>query len=90
MPRRCGPTGRFRSGPVNASLTLKRQVDTIIPVIGDSDLVPAAWLARREGVEFILDSMRQQVGDELFEHVDGLVPVLRHDSLRQDEDQPDG
>jgi len=38
--------------------------------------VPAAKLARREGVEFLLDPMWQQVSDELNEHVDGVVSVF--------------
>jgi len=43
---------------------------------GDSDFVPAAKLARREGVEFLLDPLWQQVSDELNEHVDGVVSVF--------------
>jgi uncharacterized LabA/DUF88 family protein len=42
----------MRIGLDIASMTLKHQVDTIILVTGDSDFVPAAKLARREGVEF--------------------------------------
>lgn len=55
---------------------LKHQVDTLILVTGDSDFVPAAKLARREGVEFLLDPLWQQVSDELNEHVDGVVSVF--------------
>jgi uncharacterized LabA/DUF88 family protein len=43
----------MRIGLDIASMTLKRQVDTVILVTGDSDFVPAAKLARREGVEFL-------------------------------------
>jgi len=39
---------------------------------GDSDFVPAAKLARREGVDFVLDPMWQNIDDDLFEHIDGL------------------
>ncbi|MBF0111054.1 MAG: NYN domain-containing protein [Magnetococcales bacterium] len=67
----------MRIGLDIASMTLKKQADTIILVTGDSDFVPAAKLARREGVEFILDPMWQNVNDDLFEHIDGLVSVLR-------------
>lgn len=35
-----------------ASMTLKRQVDQIILISGDSNFVPAAKLARREGMVF--------------------------------------
>jgi len=66
----------MRIGLDIASLTLKRQADTIILVSGDSDFVPAAKLARREGVEFILDPLWQSVNDDLFEHIDGLQSGL--------------
>ena len=60
----------MRIGLDMASMTLKRQVDTIILVTGDSDFIPAAKLARREGAEVILDSMGQKVSAELRENVD--------------------
>ena len=41
-----------------ATLALKRFVDTIVLFSGDSDFVPAAKLARREGIDFILDPMQ--------------------------------
>jgi uncharacterized LabA/DUF88 family protein len=66
----------MRIGLDIATMTLKRQVDTLILVTGDSDFVPAAKLARREGVEFLLDPLWQQVSDELSEHVDGVVSVF--------------
>ena len=55
-----------------ASLSYKKQVDQMILIAGDSDFVPAAKLARREGIDFILDPMWSQVKPDLFEHVDGL------------------
>jgi len=55
-----------------ASLSYKKQVDQIVLVAGDSDFVPAAKLARREGVDFILDPMWGQISDDLHEHIDGL------------------
>lgn len=67
----------MRIGVDITSLTLKRQVDTIILVAGDSDFVPAAKLARREGIEFILDPLWQQVNADLFEHIDGLQSGLK-------------
>lgn len=72
----------MRIGLDITSITLKKQADTIILVTGDSDFVPAAKLARREGVEFILDPMWQSIGDDLFEHIDGLVSVLGQGQLR--------
>lgn len=67
----------MRIGVDISSLTLKKQVDTIILVAGDSDFVPAAKLARREGIEFILDPLWQKVNPDLFEHIDGLQSGLK-------------
>lgn len=55
-----------------ASLALKKFVDTIVLISGDSDFVPAAKLARREGIDFILDPMYANVEPQLFEHIDGM------------------
>ena len=54
-----------------ASITLKNQVDRIILIAGDSDFVPAAKLARREGIDFILDPMGNSINEDLNEHIDG-------------------
>ncbi|WP_370594093.1 NYN domain-containing protein [uncultured Parasutterella sp.] len=62
----------MRIGVDISSLAFKRQVDRIILVSGDSDFVPAAKQARREGIDFILDPMGSHIEDELFEHIDGL------------------
>jgi uncharacterized LabA/DUF88 family protein len=45
----------MRVGLDIASVSYKGQADQIVLVAGDSDFVPAAKLARREGVDFILD-----------------------------------
>lgn len=55
-----------------ASLAYKKLVDQIILISGDSDFVPAAKLARREGIDFVLDPMGIKIKDNLFEHIDGL------------------
>lgn len=55
-----------------ASLSYKKQVDQIIFISGDSDFVPAAKLARREGIDFVLDPMRRHIKDDLNEHIDGI------------------
>lgn len=60
-----------------ASLALKKQVDRIILISGDSDFVPAAKLARREGIDFILDPLWQQISPSLYEHIDGLRSVVK-------------
>lgn len=72
----------MRIGLDIASLAYKRQVDQVILVAGDSDFVPAAKLARREGIDFILDPMWASISDDLFEHIDGLRTVFpRHNKL---------
>ncbi len=55
-----------------ASLAYKKLVHKIILISGDSDFVPAAKLARREGIDFILDPMRNPIDPSLHEHIDGL------------------
>ncbi len=63
----------MRIGLDIASLSYKKQIDQIILIAGDSDFVPAAKLARREGIDFILDPMWATIKDSLFEHIDGLM-----------------
>ncbi len=62
----------MRIGVDISSLAFKKQVDRIILISGDSDFVPAAKQARREGIDFILDPMRSPIKDDLFEHIDGM------------------
>lgn len=54
-----------------ASLAYKKQVNQIVLIAGDSDFVPAAKLARREGIDFVLDPLGAPIKDQLFEHIDG-------------------
>lgn len=56
-----------------ASLSYKHQVDQIVLIAGDSDFVPAAKLARREGLDFVLDPLEMEISKDrdLFEHIDG-------------------
>ena len=69
-----GPQGvDMRIGLDIASLTLRRQADTIVLVSGDSDFVSAAKLARREGVRFVLDPLWHTIPPDLNEHIDGLT-----------------
>ncbi|WP_179381466.1 NYN domain-containing protein [Jannaschia marina] len=71
-----------------ASITLKRQAEVIVLVTGDSDFVPAAKLARREGVRVILDPLWQDVTASLFEHIDGVRSGVRKPGAKgQDEEQ---
>lgn len=66
----------MRIGLDIASLTLKRLAGTIVLMAGDADFVPAAKLARREGLQFILDPIGYNVSDDLFEHIDDLHTSL--------------
>jgi len=47
----------------------------LILISGDSDFVPAAKLARCEGIDFVLDSLQNRVNDDLHEHIDALLPT---------------
>ncbi len=55
-----------------ASLAYKKQVNQIVLISGDSDFVSAAKLARREGIDFILDPLGAPIKPDLFKHIDGL------------------
>lgn len=61
----------MRIGLDIASLSFKKQVDKIILIAGDSDFVPAAKLARREGLDFVLDSLGNDIKPSLSLHIDG-------------------
>ncbi|MBB5887711.1 NYN domain-containing protein [Lactovum miscens] len=65
----------MRIGLDIATLSLKHQVDKIILIAGDSDFVPAAKLARREGIDFVLDPLGHPIKDSLALHIDGLTSV---------------
>lgn len=62
----------MRIGLDIASIAYKKLADQIVLVAGDSDFVPAAKLARREGIDFVLDPMWQRIHPSLNEHIDGL------------------
>ncbi len=63
----------MRLGLDVASLAFKRQVDQIVMVAADADFVPAAKLARREGIDVILERMGDhRAAKDLIEHVDGV------------------
>ena len=66
----------MRIGIDIASVSYKKQASKIILISGDSDFVPAAKLARREGVDFILDPMHAPIKDDLHEHIDGKRTVF--------------
>lgn len=59
-----------------ASLSIKKNVEKIILITGDSDFVPAIKFARREGVIIQLDPLRKKVSEDLLEHIDLLYSIL--------------
>lgn len=61
----------MRIGLDIASMAFKKQVDQIVLIAGDSDFVPAAKLARREGIDFVPDPMWSPIRPDLHEHIDG-------------------
>ena len=62
----------MRLGLDVAAMAFKKQVDQIILVAGDADFVPAAKLARREGIDVVLDPMGGRAARDLLDHVDGV------------------
>ena len=77
----------MRIGLDIASLAYKRLVDQIILIAGDSDFVPAAKLARREGIDFILDPMEATIRPDLFEHIDGLKSCWKKKQVKTSGDK---
>jgi len=64
----------MRIGLDIASLALKRLVSTVVVVTGDSDLVPAMKLARREGLRVYLDTLgNRSTRPELRIHADRIL-----------------
>jgi uncharacterized LabA/DUF88 family protein len=63
----------MRIGLDISALALKRQVQVVVLVTGDSDLVPAMKLARREGLQLVLICLGQNVKDLMHEHADIVV-----------------
>ena len=64
------------------STVLKKQVNRIVLITGDADFVPAAKLARREGVDVILDPMWSNIPNDLFVHIDGLYSATKPEDVR--------
>lgn len=62
----------MRIGLDVASLAQDRIVDQVILIAGDSDFVPVVKVARRAGVDFILDPIGMNVPNELVWQVDGI------------------
>ena len=67
----------MRLGLDVAAMAFKRQVKQIVLVAADSDFVPAVKLARREGIDVILDPMGGHAAKDLIAHVDGVRDIPR-------------
>lgn len=62
----------MRIGLDATSIAMGKLADQIILIAGDSDFLPVAKIARRNGIDFILDPMKQMPKANLQEHVDGI------------------
>lgn len=62
----------MRIGLDVASLAYGGYVDQIVLIAGDSDFIPVAKMARKHGIDFILDPMKQFIKPKLSEHIDGI------------------
>ena len=60
----------MRVGLDIASLTLKKQVDVIVLVTGDSDFIPAMKFARREGAQLFLCTFGHDIIKDMWGHAD--------------------
>jgi len=65
----------MRIGMDIAALTLKKHVQIIVLVSGDSDFVPAMKFARREGALVYLVPLGQRVKPSMLEHSDLSIPI---------------
>ena len=62
----------MRIGLDIASLAYNGIVDQVILISGDCDFVPVAKVARRHGIDFIVDPMGAKIRPEVKVHVDGI------------------
>ena len=66
----------MRIGLDIASLAYEGIVDQIVLISGDVDFVPVAKIARRHGIDFIVDNMGEHIRDDLRIHADGIVTMI--------------
>ena len=55
-----------------AWLSIKRIVDRIILIAGDSDFIPAMKLARIEGIQIVISPLKNSIHEDMYEHSDEL------------------
>ncbi len=70
----------MRIGLDISALTLKKHVDIISLITGDSDFIPALKFARREGKQIFLYSLGNSILPEVYAHTDICVEET-HDNL---------
>ncbi len=62
----------MRIGLDVALIAIKNLADLMVIITGDADVVPALKLARKEGMQVLLDPLGRKVSSSLAEHVDFL------------------
>lgn len=62
----------MRIGLDVASFAEKRLVDQIVLIAGDSDFLPVVKMARKSGIEMLLDPLKQFPKRNMQEHIDGI------------------
>lgn len=67
----------LRLGMDVAALAYKRLVDRMVLVTADAEVVAATKLARREGIDVVLDPMGAAVSPRMAEHVDGVQGYMQ-------------
>ncbi|CAG9468198.1 NYN domain-containing protein [Campylobacter upsaliensis] len=64
-----------------SKLSLRKDIEKIILMIGDSDFIPAIKLARREGIIDQLDPLKHNVSENMLDHIDLLHSILPNNFL---------
>ena len=62
----------MRIGLDVASFAQQRLVNQIVLIAGDSDFLPVVKMARRSGLDVLLDPMKQFPKRNMQEHIDGI------------------
>lgn len=62
----------MRIGLDVASLAEKKLADQIVLIAGDSDFLPVVKMARKSGIDMLLDPLKQFPKRNMQEHIDGL------------------
>lgn len=79
----------MRIGLDVASIAYGGYAEQIILIAGDSDFIPVAKMARKNGIDFILDPMGQNIKPKLSEHIDGIETYTDKMYLPAEEDAAD-